>query len=166
MLDKEFWIVLGKYMDVKELANHINEIIVMGGGSNENVRKLKKIIEEVWPDRVKHKMLYYFNVPDRVRDAVLQSEYLMIYPHSLEGLGLPVFKAISYTAPVLSSRQTALIEFIPKGLYAERVIKYPDFCYTLMKYFRNADLYVNYAKRLKEILTRYTLNELLRFYKD
>jgi len=164
MLDKEFWSILGRCL--KELADNIDEVVVMGGGSNENIEKVKKIIEETWLEGERRKIVYRFNVSNRVRDMMLQLAYLVIYPPSLEGLGLPVFEAVSYAVPVLSARKGALIEFVPRTLYSERTVKYPDFCYAIAKYINNASSYIDHIKNLRNNLIKFTLNELLRFLKD
>jgi len=164
MLDKEFWSILGRCL--KELADNIDEVVVMGSGSNENIEKVRKIIEETWLEGERRKIIYCFNVSNQVRDMMLQLAYLVIYPPSLEGLGLPVFEAVSYTVPVLSARKGALIEFVPRTLYSERTVKYPDFCYAIEKYINNAGSYIDHIKNMRNNLIKFTLNELLRFLKD
>jgi len=78
MLDKEFWSILCRCL--KELADKIDEVVVMGGGSNENIEKVKKFIEETWLEGERRKIVYRFNVSNQVRDMMLQLAYLVIYP--------------------------------------------------------------------------------------
>jgi glycosyltransferase involved in cell wall biosynthesis len=84
----------------------------------------------------------------------------MIYPLSTEGLGMPIFEAIMRGVPVLSARQTALIEFVPPQIYPYRDFKYLDFCRALINALLNYDKLLQYVENVKKEITMITLANL------
>jgi glycosyltransferase involved in cell wall biosynthesis len=94
------------------------------------------------------------------RDRVMEQSDIIIYPLSTKGLGMPVFEAIMRGVPVLSARQTALIEFVPSQIYPYRDFRYPDFCEALTNTLLNYDKLLQHVEKVKRKVIATTLTNL------
>ncbi len=164
MLNDSLWDVLSKCL-TKELNMRIKEFIVMGKGSQQEVEKLVATLK-------RHNIMsmpwvkLMLNVSNEVRDRVLEKAYIMVYPESTEGLGMPCFEATMKGVPILSARQTALIEFVDPGLYNLRTIRYPDFCKALIKALEaNPKDLFKASSSIRSRILKTTLLELRRLLK-
>ena len=165
MLDKDFWHVLGRCLQNIKIPGYNIELTIMGKGSAEDIHNLMNILRQSIDERCLRCTILKFNVPNNERDNVLKDAHIMIYPPSTEGLGMPVFEAVMNGIPILSARQTALIEFIKQEIYPHREVRYPDFCEGLMKIInRYVEARLD-TEELRRIIVITTLKNLKEFLK-
>jgi len=160
MLNEDFWNVIGKCFEGFVKQGKDFELTIMGGGSPSTVEAVKTIICKYLGSEVLKRTVLRFNVSNEERDRVIEQSDLMIYPLSTEGLGMPIFEAIMKGVPVLSARQTALIEFVPLQIYPYRDFRYPDFCEALINALVNYDKLIRYVENVKKKVTMITLTNL------
>jgi len=160
MLNEDFWNVIGKCFEDFVRQGKDFELTIMGGGPPDTVGAVKTIIYKYLSSEVLKRTVFRFNVSNEERDKVIEQSDLMIYPLSTEGLGMPIFEAIMRGVPVLSTRQTALIEFVPPQIYPYRDFKYPDFCEALINALLNYDKLLQYVENVKKEVTMITLANL------
>jgi len=165
MLNQDFWNVIGKCLEDLVKQNIDFELIIMGGGSQYVIENFKDIVHRYLSTEVLKRIAFRFNVTNEERDIVIEQSDVAIYPLSTEGLGMPVFEMVMRGTPVLSARQTALIEFIPSWVYPNREFRYPDFCEALIKALLSYDKLLQYVEKVKReviIITLINLKQLLR----
>lgn len=88
----------------------------MSKGSKAEIDKIEEWINAYFGPFVKSKIRMLFNVDSKLRDEVLRNSYILIYPPSTEGLGLPIFESMINEVPCLSWRFTSQREFVPRDL--------------------------------------------------
>jgi glycosyltransferase involved in cell wall biosynthesis len=162
MLNEDFWNVIGRCLEdfVKEGKDF--ELTIMGGGPADVVEALRTIISKHLSLEILEKTIFRFNVSNEERDRVIEQSDLLIYPPSTEGLRMPVFEAIMRGIPVLSARQTALIELVPSWIYPHREFRYLDFCEALTRAFLDYDKLTHHVKNTKRSVIVTSLANLKR----
>jgi glycosyltransferase involved in cell wall biosynthesis len=160
MLNEDFWNVIGKCFEDFVRQGKGFELTIMGGGPPNTAEAVKNFICKYLGSEVLKRTVFRFNVSNEERDRVIEQSDLMIYPLSTEGLGMPIIEAIMRGVPVLSARQTALIEFVPPQIYPYRDFKYPDFCEALINALLNYDKLLQYVENVKKEVTMITLTNL------
>jgi len=160
MMMEDFWYILGKCLDDLLRKGIDFNLIIMGGGSQQDVANLKNIILKHLSSDAQRRVIFKFNVSNEERDAILKSTTILIYPPSTEGLGMPVFESIMIGVPVISARQTALIEFAPQWIYPYREFRYPDFCKALVEALMNYDELIQHVRHVKRTIITTTLTNL------
>ena len=163
MVDERFWSVLSRCINEGFTAK-ASRIIVMGGGDDNNARKLVNMLKRY---DAYSKVELRLNVPNEIRDQILGRAYLVIYPESMEGLGMPCFEAVMKGTPVLSARRTALIEFVDPSIYSQSKILYPDFCLALKRILEmSPERLYQHVSQLKLTIIKVTLSELKRILRS
>jgi hypothetical protein len=159
MLVEDFWAVLCKC-----LSNIADErLVIMGSGSQADIDRLKAMVSRHCM-ALQDKIIFRFNVSDKERDYILESCKILIYPPSTEGLGMPVFEGLMLGVPVISARQTALLEFVPPWVYPYREYRDPDFCRAIFSILVDPDQSMklqNYATNLRRKIIQITLKNVL-----
>jgi len=160
MMMEDFWYVLGKCLDDLLRKGIDFNLIIMGGGSQQDIANLKNIILKHLSSDAQRRVIFKFNVSNEERDVILKSTAILIYSPSTEGLGMPVFEGIMIGVPVISARQTALIEFVPSWIYPYREFRYLDFCKALVEALMNYDELIRHVRYVKRIIITTTLTNL------
>jgi glycosyltransferase involved in cell wall biosynthesis len=95
---------------VKEFARVIHQLphkLVLAGAAGESSHEIHALVEKLGlSDRV----VFTDYINDDERHALYHHASIFLYPSKYEGFGLVVLEAMSYGVPVITSKNSALVE--------------------------------------------------------
>ena len=120
------------------------KLVITGVKDNDN-----SILSYIEENGLKDNVIYTGRISDSIRDCLYDNCQMFLFPSVFEGFGMPAVEAMERNIPVITTKETALLEVTQgKATYVDNPYDENEWCQKISSIVKNSNLTADKDARL------------------